>query len=89
MRYIKTYTHFTYLSNAAVIMKCFVPLQYTTKIEYLNLSGNKFGSGAGLILGPAIAENCSLRHLDLSWNGISHRGAVAIANGIKVKFPCK
>ena len=72
-----------------ITKKRFPLLQYTTKIEYLNLSGNKFGSGAGLILGPAIAENSSLRHLDLSWNGISHRGAVAIANGIKVKFPSR
>ena len=63
----------------------FIVFQKTTKIEYLNLSGNKLGPGAGVILGPALAENSSLRHLDLSWNGLSHRGAVAIANGIKVK----
>ena len=50
----------------------------------MNLSRNRFGEGAGLALGPAISENSSIKHLDLSWNSIRRKGAVAIANGIKV-----
>lgn len=59
-------------------------LQNTTKIEYLNLSHNKFAEMAGVVLGPAIAENSSIKELDLSWNSLRRKGAVAIAQGIKV-----
>lgn len=55
-----------------------------TKIEYLNLSHNLFAEHAGLHLGPAIAENTSLKELDLSWNSLRRKGAIAIANGVKV-----
>ncbi len=41
---------------------------------------------AGVVLGPAIAENSSLKSLDLSWNSIRRKGAKAIADGIKVNI---
>lgn len=56
----------------------------TTKIEYLNLSHNQFAETAGMVLGPAIAENSSIKELDLSWNSLRRRGATAVAQGIKV-----
>lgn len=39
---------------------------------------------AGIVLGPAIAENSSLKELDLSWNSLRRKGATAIALGVKV-----
>ena len=55
-------------------------------MTHLNLSRNLFGEQAGILLGPAISENSSLKHLDLSWNGIRRKGAKAVAEGIKVEF---
>ena len=43
-----------------------IPLANTQKLESLNLSGNLFSDG--LLLGQAIAENASLKQLNLSWN---------------------
>ena len=37
-----------------------------------------------MVLGPAIAENSSIKELDLSWNSLRRRGATAIAQGVKV-----
>ena len=59
-------------------------LQNTTRVEHLDLSRNRFGERAGLELGPAISENSSIKYLDLSWNSIRKKGAVAVAQGIKV-----
>jgi len=53
-------------------------------VEYLNLSKNRLGVGAGVALGPAISENSSLQALDLSWNSIRCKGATAIGQGLKV-----
>lgn len=53
-------------------------------MEYLSLSRNSLCEGAGQLLGPAISENSCLKELDLSWNQLRRRGAVAVANGIKV-----
>lgn len=39
---------------------------------------------AGIVLGPAIAENSSIKELDLSWNSLRRKGASAIAQGVKV-----
>ena len=39
---------------------------------------------SGEVLGPAIAENTCIKELDLSWNCIRRKGAIAIAQGIKV-----
>ena len=50
----------------------------------MDLSRNRFGERAGLELGPAISENSSIKYLDLSWNSIRKKGAVAVAQGIKV-----
>lgn len=61
--------------------------QNTSRVEYLDLSRNKLGEIAGVALGPAIAENSSIKHLDLSWNHLRRKGAVAIAQGIKVRQP--
>ena len=62
----------------------FLSFQNTTKLEYLNLSHNLFGETAGLILGPALSDNSSLKELDLSWNSIRRKGAIALAQGLKV-----
>lgn len=61
-------------------------LQNTTKVQYLDLSHNHFGDVSGTILGPAIADNTCLKELDLSWNCIRRKGAVAITQGVKVSF---
>jgi Ran GTPase-activating protein (RanGAP) involved in mRNA processing and transport len=66
------------------ILYSFAHAQSTTKLEYLNLSKNRFGEKAGVLLGSAIAENSSLRTLDLSWNCFRLSGAVALAKGLKV-----
>ena len=50
----------------------------------LNLSGNQFCEEGGAILGPSITANDSIEILDLSWNQIRRRGALAIAAGLKV-----
>ena len=34
--------------------------------------------------GQALAENASLQSLDLSWNSISGKGAIALIKGIQV-----
>ena len=54
-------------------------------IEYLSLAKNHLGESAGVELGPAVADNSSLRVLDLSWNNIRRKGAVALSQGLKVK----
>lgn len=48
------------------------------------MSHNNFGEESGKILGPAIAENISIKTLNLSWNNIRRKGAVAIAKGLGV-----
>ena len=60
-------------------------LQNSYSLTHLNLSRNLFGEQAGVVLGPAISENSSLKHLDLSWNGIRGAGAKAVAEGMKVR----
>jgi Ran GTPase-activating protein (RanGAP) involved in mRNA processing and transport len=50
------------------------------------LSHNNFGEASGKLLGPAIAENTSLKHLILSWNNLRKKGAIAIAKGLQVLF---
>ena len=60
--------------------------QNCTKVQYLDLSHNNFGQISGEVLGPAIAENTCIKELDLSWNCFRRKGAVAIAQGIKVSL---
>ena len=54
------------------------------RIEYLDLSHNNFGEESGKILGQAIAENASIKTLNLSWNNIRRKGAIAIAKSLSV-----
>ena len=54
-------------------------------MQVLDLSHNNFGDVSGTILGPAIADNTCIKELDLSWNCLRRKGAVAIAQGIKVQ----
>lgn len=56
----------------------------TSRIEVLNLSKNKLAEKAGVLLGPALADNASIRDLDLSWNSIRRKGATALAQSLKV-----
>ena len=63
-------------------VQCFA--QSTQRIEQLDLSHNSFASKAGEILGPAIAENTSIKELNLSWNHFRGPGAIALARGIGV-----
>jgi uncharacterized protein YjeT (DUF2065 family) len=53
-------------------------------VEILDLSHNNLCEQAGLLLGPAISDNASIKELDLSWNHLRRKGAVAIAAGVKV-----
>ena len=50
----------------------------------MDLSHNNFGEEGGRILGPALAENDSIKYLNLSWNNIRRKGATAIAKGLGV-----
>ena len=60
-------------------------LQHSRHLVHLDLSTNLLGEQAGVVLGPAISDNSSLKSLDLSWNAIRQKGAKAIADGIKVQ----
>ena len=35
-------------------------------------------------MGPAISDNTCIKEMDLSWNCFRRKGAVAIAQGVKV-----
>ena len=67
------------------------PFQNATKIQFLDLSHNNFGDAAGMVLGPAIADNTCLKELDISWNCIRRKGSIAVTQGLKVinTFPNK
>ena len=65
----------------------FYDFQNSQKVEYLDLSENRFDELSGEILGPAIAENTSIKELNLSWNYFRLSGAIAVARGIGVSFP--
>jgi Ran GTPase-activating protein (RanGAP) involved in mRNA processing and transport len=58
----------------------------SSKLEFLDLSHNNLGEASGKLLGPAISENTSIKHLDLSWNNFRRKGAIAIAKGLQVCF---
>ena len=66
------------------VLVLILSLQNNQKVEYLDLSHNNFGEGAGMVLGPAISENSTMKELDLSWNSIRRKGAMTIAIGVKV-----
>ena len=54
-------------------------------MEYLDLSHNNLCEAAGMQLGPAISDNASIKELDLSWNHLRRKGAMAVAAGVKVR----
>ena len=82
--YIKVFNFFRYYTEC---IQCLIDVsQNTTKIQYVNLSHNCFGEMSGVILGPAISDNTCIKELDLSWNCLRRKGAVAIAQGLKVCF---
>lgn len=75
----------TYKNCFQIYYNLIITLFYkASKLEYLNLSHNRFGEVAGLLLGPAIAENTTMKELDISWNNIRRKGAMALGQGIKV-----
>lgn len=75
----------TQLNSTQASLNCIcLYFQNTIRIEYLDLSHNNFGEEGGRILGPAIAENASIKYLNLSWNNIRRKGATAIAKGLGV-----
>ena len=61
--------------------------QGTQKLEYLNISHNKFGKVGAKHLGFAISENTSLKELDLSWNHFRRKEATQLVRGIGVSLP--
>ncbi|KAK7487894.1 hypothetical protein BaRGS_00020795 [Batillaria attramentaria] len=67
----------------------FAEFLLTCHLEYLNLSHNDLGEAAGLLLGPAISENSTLKELDLSWNQLRRKGAMAIGIGVKTNVKMK
>ncbi len=52
-------------------------------LRWLSLAGNNLGDRGAFGLGKALAFNYSLAHLDVSFNGISRRGAAALAHGLR------
>eukprot|EP00058_Branchiostoma_floridae_P028091 XP_002613582.1 hypothetical protein BRAFLDRAFT_119795 [Branchiostoma floridae] len=62
-------------------------LQNNFELKDVNLSGNLFSDGEHM--GNAIAANDSIAHLDLSWNQLRGKGALAICNGLKLNTTLK
>ncbi|KAL8598743.1 hypothetical protein ACOMHN_033307 [Nucella lapillus] len=54
------------------------------KLKELKVRHNKFGELGGLYMGPAIASNDTLEVLDLAWNHLRGKGAMAVAAGMQV-----
>ncbi|XP_052276174.1 leucine-rich repeat-containing protein 74B-like isoform X1 [Dreissena polymorpha] len=66
--------------DAVIFADCLT--EHAKYLKELHLSRNQFGTEAGEILGPAISSNDILEVLDLSWNHIRGKGAIAVAKGI-------
>ncbi|CAN0334102.1 unnamed protein product, partial [Hapterophycus canaliculatus] len=49
----------------------------------LSLAGNRVGDHGAFSLGKALAANYTLAHLDLSFNGITWKGAAALSLGLR------
>jgi len=60
-------------------------LQKNTTLRQLKLSHNKLGDRSGSFFKEALYNNDTLHELDLSWNLFMKEGALAIADGIKVR----
>lgn len=55
----------------------------TQALRWLSLAGNRLGDQGAFSLGEALGVNCSLTHLDVSFNGISCSGAAALGHGLR------
>jgi len=53
------------------------------RLTHFDLSKNCIGEKGGQLLGPAIGANESLEFLNVSWNNLRRRGAIAVAHGLK------
>ncbi|XP_078676218.1 uncharacterized protein LOC144913403 isoform X1 [Branchiostoma floridae x Branchiostoma belcheri] len=62
-------------------------LQNNYQLKEVNLSYNLFSDGEHI--GNAIAANDSMVQLDLSWNQLRGKGALAICNGLKLNTTLK
>lgn len=61
-----------------------VPFPFLVQgLRWLSLAGNRVGDQGACSLGTALAENAVLTHLDVSFNGISCKGAAALAHGLR------
>lgn len=56
-------------------------------LSVLDLSHNCFGELGGIYMGMGISGNIGLADLDLSWNGIREKGALAVAKALQVGWP--
>ena len=83
---VTSLAYYIRFSSWSILHSYLLPVQLTAKLEYLNLSKNRFGDVAGSALGLALVENISICVLDLSWNNIQHKGAVGLASGLKVSI---
>lgn len=53
-------------------------------LQVVNLSHNKIGETGGLLIGDMITQpSCAITELDISWNQICRRGAVAIGMALR------
>jgi len=86
------YRHFKGYKGQSILILYIIanwgcPLQSTSTlqvIEAFNFLNNRFSEMGGVALGPAIGENSSIKELNLSWNSLRRKGAIAVAQGVKV-----
>ena len=53
------------------------------ELKWLSLAGNRVGDKGAFSLGQALKVNYGLAYLDVSFNGISGKGAAAVAHGLR------
>ena len=59
-------------------------LMSNTSIKFFSLSQNSFGEAGGELIGPALEENNSVStELNLSWNHLRLKGAIAICKSMR------
>uniref|UniRef100_A0A670YC31 Leucine rich repeat containing 74A n=1 Tax=Pseudonaja textilis TaxID=8673 RepID=A0A670YC31_PSETE len=61
-------------------------LQANYRVIELDLSYNEFAEKGGELFGQVLANNESLEILDLSWNHLRLKGAIALSNSLKVRI---
>ena len=64
------------------LMKFFEPFQKYHRIEVLDLCGNELGDAGVRLLCHCLKQNQSVRHLDLSSNGVTAKGLGYIADWV-------